>query len=117
MGLMEKIRMGKREIELHVNGKTYLVWVSPGDTLLHVLREQLGLIGTKNGCSAGDCGACTVLVDSVAFNSCLLLAVRAQKKDILTVEGLCQDGALHPLQKAFIEQGALQCGYCTPGMI
>jgi carbon-monoxide dehydrogenase small subunit len=107
----------KQEIELIVNSIPYVVEVKPGDTLLYVLRERLRLSGTKNGCSAGDCGACTVLVDGDTFNSCLLLAVRCRDKEILTVEGLATNGVLHPVQKAFIEHGAIQCGYCTPGML
>jgi carbon-monoxide dehydrogenase small subunit len=107
----------KRDIQLRINGRSYLVNIRDSDTLLHVLRDKLGLTGTKNGCSAGDCGACTVLVDGVAFNSCLLLAVRVQNRDIVTVEGLAQPNDLHPLQRAFIEYGAVQCGYCTPGVL
>jgi carbon-monoxide dehydrogenase small subunit len=107
----------KRDIQLRINGRSYLVNIQDSDTLLHVLRDKLGLTGTKNGCSAGDCGACTVLVDGVAFNSCLLLAVRVQNRDIVTVEGLAQPNDLHPLQRAFIEYGAVQCGYCTPGVL
>mgnify|MGYP000350853301 CR=1 FL=1 len=107
----------KTQIELHINGHAYILEVEPWDTLLYVLREKLGLMGTKYGCGSGDCGACTVLVDGDAFNSCLLLAVRMQGKQITTVEGLSVDGKLHPLQESFIELGALQCGYCTPGVL
>jgi aerobic-type carbon monoxide dehydrogenase small subunit (CoxS/CutS family) len=106
-----------QRIELQVNRRPYLIDVEPGETLLQVLREKLSLTGTKDGCSAGDCGACTVLVDGLAYNSCLLLAIRCQGKQILTVEGLAEDGILHPLQRAFIEHGGFQCGYCTPGML
>ena len=107
----------KRAIELHINGDTYDVLVSPNNTLLEVLREKLGLIGTKRGCDLGACGACTVLVDGEAYLSCVMLAVDAHGKDILTIEGLAQGGELHPLQSAFVEKGGLQCGFCTPGMI
>jgi len=104
-------------IALHVNRQRYELEIEPGETLLHVLRHRLGLTGTKDGCAAGDCGACTVLVDGAAFNACLLMAVRVQGRQIETVEGMCQDGHWHPLQTAFMETGALQCGYCTPGTL
>ncbi len=104
-------------IALHVNHQRYELEIEPGETLLHVLRRRLGLTGTKDGCAAGDCGACTVLVDGTAFNACLLLAVRVQGKQIETVEGMYRDGQWHPLQAAFTETGALQCGYCTPGTL
>jgi carbon-monoxide dehydrogenase small subunit len=81
------------------------------------LREKLNLTGTKEGCGVGDCGACTVIVDGAAYNSCLLLAIRMEGKKIQTIEGLAEGGDLHPLQKSFVEHGGLQCGYCTPGMI
>ena len=86
-------------------------------TLLEVLRESLGLMGTHEGCNRGDCGACTVLVDGEAVNSCLMLAVEAEGRDILTIEGMEQEGKLHPLQQAFIDFSAFQCGYCTPGIL
>ena len=107
----------KRSVELLVNGHTYQLEIEANETLLYVLRERLGLKGTKDGCQAGDCGACTVLVDGLTFNACLLLAVRLQGRRIETVEGLTKNGSLHPLQKAFIEHWGLQCGYCTPGML
>lgn len=107
----------KRGIELRINGDNYEVLVSPNNTLLEVLREKLGLMGTKRGCDLGACGACTVLVDGEAYLSCLMLAVDAVGHDIVTIEGLEEGGILHPLQTAFVEKGGLQCGFCTPGMI
>ena len=107
----------KEAIELNINGDTYELLVSPNYTLLEVLRDKLGLMGTKRGCDLGACGACTVLVDGEACLSCLMLALDARGKQILTIEGLAEGGDLHPLQDAFVEKGALQCGFCTPGMI
>jgi carbon-monoxide dehydrogenase small subunit len=107
----------KRAIELNINGDTHELLVAPNHTLLEVLREKLGLMGTKRGCDLGACGACTVLIDGEAYLSCLMLAVDAVGKEIMTIEGLAAGGDLHPLQRAFIDQGALQCGFCTPGMI
>ena len=107
----------KRAIELSINGDTHELLVAPNLTLLEVLREKLGLMGTKRGCDLGACGACTVLIDGQAYLSCLMLAVDAMGKEIITIEGLAAGGDLHPLQNAFIAQGALQCGFCTPGMI
>ncbi|SMB92059.1 CO or xanthine dehydrogenase, Mo-binding subunit [Thermanaeromonas toyohensis ToBE] len=104
-------------IKLKINGRLYTLEVKPNWTLLKVLREVLGLTGTKCGCATGDCGACKVLVDGEAVKSCTLLARKAQGKEIITIEGLSQNGELHPLQRAFIETGAVQCGFCTPGMI
>jgi len=107
----------KKAVTLNVNGDAYDVLVSPHQTLLEVLREELGLSGTKCGCDMGACGACTVLIDGEAYLSCIMLAVDAVGKNITTIEGLSTGADLHPLQKAFIEKGALQCGFCTPGMI
>jgi carbon-monoxide dehydrogenase small subunit len=107
----------KQVITLNVNGEVREVLVEPRTTLLAVLRDDLGLTGTKEGCSAGDCGACTVLIDRKPHASCLTLAIEAEGKDILTIEGLEQEGRLHPLQQAFIDHYAVQCGFCTPGMI
>ncbi|UCG64896.1 MAG: (2Fe-2S)-binding protein [Deltaproteobacteria bacterium] len=107
----------KQLIALNVNGESYEVAVEPRMTLLEVLRDVLGLTGTKNGCSIGNCGSCTVLMDGKPVVSCLLLAMEAQDKFILTIEGLAKDGDLHVLQQAFIDHGALQCGFCTPGLI
>ena len=107
----------KRAIELNINGDTHEVLVSPNHTLLEVLRDKLGLMGTKRGCDLGACGACTVLINGEAYLSCVMLAVDAGGKEILTIEGLAAGGELHPLQRAFVETGGLQCGFCTPGMI
>ena len=110
-------RAGAVEIGLIVNGDPYRVSVRPNRTLLDVLREELGLTGTKRGCDQGECGACTVHVDGRAVNACLVLAIDADGSEVTTIEGLARRGELHPLQKAFVEEGAVQCGYCTPGMI
>ncbi len=107
----------KELTKLRVNGECYEVAVAPWKTLLDVLRDELGLTGVKKGCDRGDCGACTVIMDGMAVASCLVLAIAAQGKEILTIEGLAQDGNIQPIQRAFIEHGAIQCGFCTPGMI
>ncbi len=107
----------KRLVQFTVNGDQIEVAVEPNRTLLQVLREDLGLTGTKHGCGVGDCGACTVIMDGLPVNSCLVLAVQARGRDILTIEGLTGNGELHPLQTAFIDKGAIQCGFCSPGMI
>lgn len=107
----------KEILELKINGEIRSLAVEPNTTLQEVLREHLGLTGTKRGCDTGECGACTVLMDGMAVHSCLVLAVDAPGKEITTIEGLVQNGDLHPLQAAFHEWGAIQCGYCTPGMI
>jgi carbon-monoxide dehydrogenase small subunit len=108
--------MGKR-IQFKVNDDLISLEVEAHWTLLRVIRDELGLTGTKEGCGEGDCGACTVLVEDRAVNSCLILAIDVDGKAITTIEGLTQGDELHPLQKAFIEKGAVQCGFCTPGMI
>ena len=100
-----------------LNGEEVTVQVKPSATLVEVLRDQLELTGTKVACGEGECGACTVLLDGQPVNSCLLPAHKAQGREVLTVEGLAPLGELHPLQKAFVEHGAVQCGYCTPGML
>ena len=107
----------KRIIELKVNGEAHEALVENHRTLLEVLRENIGLVGTKEACDTGECGACAVLLDGVPVNSCLILALDARGKEITTIEGLAVNGKLHPLQKAFMEHGATQCGFCTPGMI
>lgn len=104
-------------ITLTVNGRPEYVEVPGHLTLLQLLRDGLALTGTKNGCEAGECGACTVLVDGEPINACLMLAVEAEGREILTVEGLAPEGHLTPLQKAFIDRNAVQCGFCTPGML
>ena len=107
----------KRELDLKVNGEDYTLEVEPHRTLLEVIRNDLGLTGTKLGCGGGECGACTVILDGKAVKSCLMLALAARGKEIWTIEGLSRAGELHPLQRAFVEHGAIQCGFCTPGMI
>ena len=107
----------KRDLELKVNGEDYSLEVEPHRTLLEVIRNDLGLTGTKLGCGGGECGACTVILDGKAVKSCLMLALDARGKEIWTIEGLSRVGDLHPLQRAFVELGAIQCGFCTPGMI
>jgi len=109
--------MKKELIELNINDESHVLAVEPQKTLLEVLREDLGLTGAKEACGTGECGACTVLIDGKPILSCLTLAIEAQEKEIITIEGLTRAGQLHPLQKAFIQYGAIQCGYCTPGMI
>lgn len=104
-------------VTLHVNGERHEVAVLPHHTLLEVLREDLGLIGTKHGCELGECGACTVLLDSSPVLSCLTLPVEVQECEITTIEGVESNGTLHPLQETFAELGAAQCGYCTPGIL
>jgi aerobic carbon-monoxide dehydrogenase small subunit len=109
--------MENKEIFLKVNGESYRISVPDNRTLLQAIRDDLGLTGTKEGCGVGECGACTVLVDGRPANSCLVLAVEMDGREITTVEGLARDGVLDPLQQAFIEEGAIQCGFCTPGML
>jgi carbon-monoxide dehydrogenase small subunit len=102
---------------LTVNGIPYEVAIEPRQSLLQLLREELHLTGTKEGCSEGECGACTVLLDGTTVDSCLIFALEAQGREVTTIEGLAQGDQLHPVQKAFAEYGAVQCGFCTPGMI
>ena len=106
-----------KQIRLKINGHSHELEVKPWATLLDTLREDLGLTGTKEGCGQGECGACTVLMDGTPVNACLILAMEAQGKEILTIEGLAQGDELHPVQQAFVEIGGMQCGFCTPGMV
>ena len=107
----------KEHYALKINGQVYETDAEPCQSLLDVLRENLRLTGSKKGCDEGDCGACTVLIEGEAVCSCLVLAVEAQGKEITTIEGLAQGTKLHPIQEAFVNYGAIQCGFCTPGMI
>jgi len=107
----------KHNISLRVNGQVYEAVVESRKSLLDLLRNDLALIGTKKGCNTGDCGACTVLLNGKPVNSCLVLAVEANGQDILTIEGMASGSELHPIQKEFIKHGAVQCGYCTSGVI
>lgn len=107
----------KSSINLIVNGQKYQVEVEDNKTLLYVLREVLNLTGTKEGCGIGECGSCTVLMNGKLVKSCLLLAKQAEGKEITTIEGLSKNNDIHPIQQSFVEVGAVQCGYCTPGMV
>lgn len=107
----------KKKINLRVNGKAYVLSVEPRKTLLQVLRDDLRLTGTKEGCGIGECGSCTILLGGEPVNSCLILAIDAQRKEITTIEGVSDGEALHPIQQSFLHHGAIQCGYCTPGMV
>lgn len=109
--------MDEHAIRVIVNGEAEDLLVPPNMTLLHLVRDTLGLTGTKNGCEAGECGACTVLLDGEPVNSCLVLAVEADGHEVVTVEGLARSGRLSSLQEAFVEDNAVQCGFCTPGML
>ena len=107
----------KYPLILTVNDERFELEVPANRTLLDVLRDELGLTGTKQGCGNGECGACTVLLEGEPVNACLILAVQADGKSVVTVEGLSKDGGIHPIQEAFINHGAIQCGFCTPGMV
>jgi aerobic carbon-monoxide dehydrogenase small subunit len=109
--------MTNHRIQIRVNGDLYELAVDSRMTLLELLREDLHLTGTKQGCDSGECGSCTVLLDGEPVNACLVLAVEADGKEVLTIEGVTAGATLHPLQEAFITHGAVQCGYCSPGMI
>ena len=107
-----------QNISFNFNGNLIAMTIEDHWTLLHLIREELGYTGTKEGCGSGECGACTVIVDGNAVNSCLYLAAEIDGRELLTIEGLAsEDGTLHPIQKAFVENGGIQCGYCSPGMI
>jgi carbon-monoxide dehydrogenase small subunit len=116
---MEELKgfSSKKIIRLKVNGEINELAIEPWRTLLEVLRDSLGLTGTKKGCDLGTCGACTVLIDGKPMLSCLLLAIEVQDREILTIEGVAKGGHLHPLQETFMNHGAIQCGFCSPGMI
>jgi carbon-monoxide dehydrogenase small subunit len=114
---MEMEKMTTQTLTLKLNGEEVTVQVKPSALLVEVLRDELELTGTKVACGEGECGACTVLLDGVPVNSCLVPALKVQGREVMTVEGLAPLGELHPLQKAFVEHGAVQCGYCTPGML
>ena len=109
--------MNRIVVDLVVNGQPYRVETVAHKTLLYLLRDDLGLVGTKDGCSEGECGACTVMLAGQPVNACLVLAGQAHKREVLTVEGLANKGQLHPVQRHFVEAGAVQCGFCTPGLI
>ncbi len=109
--------VGTLKLTLKVNGNEHMVEVPPAQRLLEVLRENLGMTGTKRSCEIGRCGACMVLVEGEPVNACLIMAYQAQGKSVTTIEGVCQGEKLHAVQKAFLEEGGFQCGYCTPGMI
>ena len=107
----------KKGLNLKVNGMDYSLLVAPHQTLLEVIRSELGLLGTKSACEMGECGACTVLLDGEPVASCLVLALEAHGREVLTIEGISSGGEPHPIQRAFVEAGAVQCGFCTPGMV
>lgn len=109
--------MTKRRVGLTVNGCGHSIEIAEHRSLLDVLREELGLTGTKKGCNAGDCGACTVLLDGEPVNACLVLGVQAEGREVRTIEGIGDGDRLHPLQEAFVKHGAVQCGFCTPGVV
>jgi aerobic carbon-monoxide dehydrogenase small subunit len=104
-------------LELSINGERHEADVWPGESLLYVLRERLGLPGSKNACEQGECGSCSVLLDGKLVCACLVLAAQAEGHEVVTVEGLGDDGSLHPVQEAFAQTGAVQCGFCTPGLV
>jgi len=109
--------MAEQKVKFMVNSRSYEIPIEPHMTLVEVLRDKLDITGTKISCGAGECGACTVLIDGKPTLSCLTLAITAKEKNILTIEGLAEGSKLHPIQRAFIDHGAIQCGFCTPGMI
>ena len=114
---MSNIEIKSVPIHTTINGRNYSLDIKPNQTLLELLREELGLTGTKCGCEIGECGACTVLLDGEAVNSCLVLAPQVDERTIVTVEGLMKNGKLNPLQESFLDHDAVHCGFCTPGML
>jgi len=106
-----------KEINIKVNGKDYNLKIDEDMRLLDLLRDELKLTGTKEGCGEGECGACTIIMNGETVNSCIVMAFQADKKEIITIEGLGSEKEMHPIQKAFLDEGAVQCGFCTPGMI
>ncbi len=117
MGFEDRSCRPSITVHFKLNGREVALEVDPGESVLHVLRERLGLKGAKEGCAMGECGACTVVVDNKAVNSCLMMAAQLEGRELLTVEGLESPVGLHPLQEAFLEHHAVQCGFCTPGML
>jgi len=109
--------MTKLRISIRVNGEDHELLIAPNRTLSQVLREDLGLTGTKQGCGEGECGSCTVLLDDQPVSSCLVLAAQSDGREVITIEGVADGNELHPVQQAFVDQGAVQCGFCTPGMV
>ena len=109
--------MAKMAVQYTINGRSYEAYIEPSSTLLEVVRDELRLTGAKEGCGTGDCGACSMIVNGKLVTSCLMLAPQADGAEIVTIEGLAQNGDLHPVQQAFVEKGAVQCGFCIPGMI
>ena len=109
--------MSKLAVHYTINGRPYEAYIEPSRTLLEVVRDELRLTGAKEGCGTGDCGACSMIVNGKLVTSCLMLAPQAEGAEIVTIEGVARNGSLHPLQQAFIDKGAVQCGFCIPGMI
>jgi len=107
----------KKTIALTVNGNCHELYIEPSRSMLDVIRNEIGLLGTHRGCDTGNCGACTVHVDGLAMNSCLVLAVDYDGSEVVTIEGVSKNGEMHPLQQALVEKGGIQCGFCTPGVI
>lgn len=114
---MNSENLSSLSVEITVNGRFYQTEIAPHKTLLDFLRDDLHLTGTKEGCGQGDCGTCIVLIDGRPVNACLMLAINADGRHVLTIEGIAEEGRLHPLQQSFIDKGAVQCGFCTPAMI
>jgi len=111
------MEVARKQLRLTVNGEPYELWIKAKRTLLELLRLDFGLTGTKQGCVSNSCGTCTVILDGMAVKACSILALQVNGKEVTTIEGLAKDGQLHPIQRAFIEHGAFQCGFCTPGKV